>query len=349
MQVKPKSWTVDIVVGPVTGKSHARQHTPGSKHAPAAKREPVYDREKIPPTKMVLEPGHCYCSAFSGKSQYLRIFSMPSYLPKSALPFVWILLQGSPRGCYKSPVTPWTPSVMHMVWPPAWILQVWTPFHHQPDDLQNLSPRHPKPPTARSPMCLQPHPPQVKMTPPHGWLIPLLHPAGSHCQCLHRQDNTAPRVVNPTHSTSKDQDANLSPSHRQHGRRCAFNHIHHRWRWHRPTGGWFHSSIQRGSHCQCLHRQDNTAPRVVNPTHSTSKDQDANLSPSHRQHGRRCAFNHIHHRWRWHRPTGGWFHSSIQRGSHCQCLHRQDNPAPRVVNPTPTSKGQDDKFSFLRL
>ena len=48
MQVKPKSWTVDIVVGPVTGKSHARQHTPGSKHAPAAKREPVYDREKSP-------------------------------------------------------------------------------------------------------------------------------------------------------------------------------------------------------------------------------------------------------------------------------------------------------------
>ena len=80
MQVKPKSWTVDIVVGPVTGKSHARQHTPGSKHAPAAKREPVYDHQKIPPTKMVLEPGHCYCSAFSGKSQYLRIFSMPSYL-----------------------------------------------------------------------------------------------------------------------------------------------------------------------------------------------------------------------------------------------------------------------------
>ena len=35
--------------------------------------------------------------------------------PQSALPFVWILLQGSPRGCYKSPVTPWTPSVMHMV------------------------------------------------------------------------------------------------------------------------------------------------------------------------------------------------------------------------------------------
>ena len=111
--------------------------------------------------------------------------------PQSALPFVWILLQGSPRECYKSPVTHWTPSVMHMVWPPAWILQVWTPFHHQSDDLQNLSPRHPKPPTARSPMCLQPHPPQVKMTPSHGWLIPLLHPAritlpmppsaGQHC------------------------------------------------------------------------------------------------------------------------------------------------------------------------
>ena len=48
MQVKPKSWTVDIVVGPVTGKSHARQHTPGSKHAPAAKREPVYDHQKSP-------------------------------------------------------------------------------------------------------------------------------------------------------------------------------------------------------------------------------------------------------------------------------------------------------------
>ena len=80
MQVKPKSWTVDIVVGPVTGKSHARQHTPGSKHAPAAKREPAYDHQKSP-YESGGEPGHCYCSAFSGKSQYLRIFSMPSYLP----------------------------------------------------------------------------------------------------------------------------------------------------------------------------------------------------------------------------------------------------------------------------
>ena len=57
MQVKPKSWTVDIVVGPVTGKSHARQHTPGSKHAPAAKREPVYDREKSPLRKWCWNPG----------------------------------------------------------------------------------------------------------------------------------------------------------------------------------------------------------------------------------------------------------------------------------------------------
>ena len=42
-------------------------------------------REPPPPPpplkKMVLEPGYCHCSAFSGKSQYPRIFSMPSYLP----------------------------------------------------------------------------------------------------------------------------------------------------------------------------------------------------------------------------------------------------------------------------
>ena len=56
--------------------------------------------------------------------------------PQSALPFVWILLQGSPRGCHKSPVTPWTLSVMDMVKPPTSTLQVWTPFHHQSNDLQ---------------------------------------------------------------------------------------------------------------------------------------------------------------------------------------------------------------------
>ena len=48
--------------------------------------------------------------------------------PQSALPFVWILLQGLPRGCYKSPVTPWPPSVMDMVKPPTSDLQVWTPL-----------------------------------------------------------------------------------------------------------------------------------------------------------------------------------------------------------------------------
>ena len=37
----------------------------------------------------------------------------------STLPFVWILLQGSPPGCYKSTVTPWTPTVMDMVKPPT--------------------------------------------------------------------------------------------------------------------------------------------------------------------------------------------------------------------------------------
>ena len=36
--------------------------------------------------------------------------------PQSAQPFVWILLQGSPPGCYKSPATPWTPSLQSWIW-----------------------------------------------------------------------------------------------------------------------------------------------------------------------------------------------------------------------------------------
>ena len=154
----------------------------------------------------------------------------------------------------------------------------------------------PKPPTARSPMCLQPHPPQVKMTPPHGWLIPLLPPAritlpmppsaGQHCP-TGSQSNSFNKQGSRCQLVPKPPTARSPMCLQPHPPQVKMT----------PPHGWlFHSSIQRGSHCQCLHRQDNTAPRVVNPTHSTSKDQDANLSPSHRQHGRRCAFNHIHHR-----------------------------------------------------
>ena len=64
-------------------------------------------REENPPYENGGEPGHCHCFAFSGKSQYLRIFSMPSYFPNQ--------LYLSYGFCFKA--------------------------HHQSDNLQNLWPR----------------------------------------------------------------------------------------------------------------------------------------------------------------------------------------------------------------
>ena len=151
--------------------------------------------------------------------------------------------------------------------------------------------------TTRSPMCLQPHPPQVKMTPPHGWLIPLLHPAritlpmppsaGQHCptgsqsNSFNKQGSRCQLVPKPPTARSPmclqphPPQVKMTPPPRVADSTPPSSEDH--------TAN---ASIGR-----------TTLPHgVVNPTHSTSKDQDANLSPSHRQHGRRCAFNHIHHR-----------------------------------------------------